>query len=584
MLDSRWKKIKINISIVLLFGIVTTLMTVTFIKLGTIVLNSDGSFHFSRLEELYDNFRSGNMTFIASHTFNNTGVGTFLFYPSILLYPWVILRLVFSPVTAFYVWYGLMLFITMCIAYYSMWLFDKDRIRAVLFGILYAIFPYHVHLGVVHTVVGEFLAYTFIPLFFVGLYYCLINIEKWYLLGIGWVLILYSHIISAYITILCAVIISAIYMIIDPSSIKKVIINLSKNIVLVILLSSFILVPFITDFINAGINSPNSSTFGFLDTLQNIFGISLTNTADSNKSIGILALFTTITGWYFVRGNGTKEKVVYGLGVFFLLCTSTVIPWQLFNNTVVGKILGVIQFPYRLNTYVGFFLMATFSLIVSKFIHSIANKKTKMLLAIGIIVFFIISYYGSLTGLLVKVHTLQGNLLRSNVETTKVIPNDAIIRNSNYNNIFDYSILYGETDYYPKMAFDNLEDRNVSVEINPKINSILLHKVIIDNKGKIETPKATANRIEYNVKVNKKENIDIPVLAYKRTKVMLNGRDVNYTVSPRGTVVVDGSKGNNKISVTYQPSKILYIGMAISAITWIGLVVGIIFSKRKSFN
>lgn len=584
MLDSRWKKIKINISIVLLFGIVTALMTVTFIKLGTIVLNSDGSFHFSRLEELYDNFRSGNMTFIASHTFNNTGVGTFLFYPSILLYPWVILRLVFSPVTAFYVWYGLMLFITMCIAYYSMWLFDKDRIRAVLFGILYAVFPYHVHLGVVHTVVGEFLAYTFIPLFFVGLYYCLTNIEKWYLLGIGWVLILYSHIISAYITILCAVIISAIYMFIDPSSIKKVVINLSKNIVLVILLSSFILVPFITDFINAGINSPNSSAFSFLDTLQNIFGISLTNTADSNKSIGILALFTTMTGWYFVRGNEAKEKVVYGLGVFFLLCTSTVMPWQLFNNTVVGKILGVIQFPYRLNTYVGFFLMVTFSLIVSKFIHSIANKKTKMLVGTGIIVFFIISYYGSLTGLLVKVHTLQGNLLRNNVETAKVIPNDAIIRNSNYNNIFDYSILYGETDYYPKMAFDNLEDRNVSVEINPKINSILLHKVIMGNKGKIETPKVTANRIEYSVKVNKKEKIDVPVLAYKRTKVMLNGRNVNYTVSPRGTVMVDGNKGNNKISVTYQPSKLLYVGIIVATITWLGLFVGLIFSGRKSVN
>ena len=577
MLDSRWKKVKINILIILLFGIVTTLMTVTFIKLGTIVLNSDGSFHFSRLEELYDNFRSGNMTFIASHTFNNTGVGTFLFYPSILLYPWVILRLIFSPVTAFYVWYGLMLFITMCIAYYSMWLFDKDKVRAILFGMLYAIFPYHVHLGVVHTVVGEFLAYTFIPLFFVGLYYCLTNIEKWYLLGIGWVLILYSHIISAYITILCAVIISAIYMFIDPSSIKKVVINLSKNIVLVILLSSFILVPFITDFINVGINSPNSSAFSFLDTLQNIFGISLTNTADSNKSIGILALFTTMTGWYFVRGNEAKEKVVYGLGVFFLLCTSTVMPWQLFNNTVVGKILGVIQFPYRLNTYVGFFLMVTFSLIVSKFIHSIANKKTKMLVGTGIIVFFIISYYGSLTGLLVKVHTLQGNLLRNNVETAKVIPNDAIIRNSNYNNIFDYSILYGETDYYPKMAFDNLEDRNVSVEINPKINSILLHKVIMGNKGKIETPKVTANRIEYSVKVNKKEKIDVPVLAYKRTKVMLNGRNVNYTVSPRGTVMVDGNKGNNKISVTYQPSKLLYVGIIVATITWLGLFVGLIF-------
>lgn len=579
MLDNKWKNIKDNMLIICFFGIITTLLTVVFIKLGTIILNSDGSFHFSRLEELYQDFRNGSMAFIASHTFNSTGVGTFLFYPSILLYPWVILRLIFSPVTAFYIWYGLMLFVTMCIAYYSMWLFDKDRIRAVIFGVVYSIFPYHIHLGVVHTVIGEFLAYTFMPLLFVGLYYCLTNKEKWYLLGISWSLILYSHVISAYMTILCVIIISIIYVLTDPQSIKRTIINLSKNAVLVILLSSFILVPFITDFINAGINSPNSETFGFLDTLQNIVGISLTNTADSNKSIGILALFTVIVGWYFVKDSRTKEKVIYGLGIFFLLCTSTVVPWQLFNNTVVGKILGVIQFPYRLNTYAGLFLMVTFSLIISRFIHSIANKKARVLFNIGIMIFLIISYYGSLTSLFVKIHTSQGNLLKNNTELTAFIPNDAVIKKENYNNIFKYIILYGETDYYPKVAFNKFEN-NVSEEVNPKINSILLHKVIIDGKEKVKTPKVASNCIEYNVKVDKKEKIDVPVLAYKRTTVMLNEKNINYAISSRGTVVVDGNKGNNRISVSYQPSKLLYIGMMVSVITWIGLFIGLIFSKK----
>lgn len=579
MLDNKWKNIKDNMLIICFFGIITTLLTVVFIKLGTIILNSDGSFHFSRLEELYQDFRNGSMAFIASHTFNSTGVGTFLFYPSILLYPWVILRLIFSPVTAFYIWYGLMLFVTMCIAYYSMWLFDKDRIRAIFFGVLYSIFPYHIHLGVVHTVIGEFLAYTFMPLLFVGLYYCLTNKEKWYLLGISWSLILYSHVISAYMTILCVIIISIIYVLTDPQSIKRTIINLSKNAVLVILLSSFILVPFITDFINAGINSPNSETFGFLDTLQNIVGISLTNTADSNKSIGILALFTVMVGWYFVKDSRTKEKVIYGLGIFFLLCTSTVVPWQLFNNTVVGKILGVIQFPYRLNTYAGLFLMVTFSLIISRFIHSIANKKARVLFNIGIMIFLIISYYGSLTSLFVKIHTSQGNLLKNNTELTTFIPNDAVIKKENYNNIFKYIILYGETDYYPKEAFNKFWN-NVSEEVNPKINSILSHKVIVDGKEKVKIPKVASNCIEYNVKVDKKEKIDVPVLAYKRTTVMLNEKNINYAISSRGTVVVDGNKGNNRISVSYQPSKLLYIGMMISVITWIGLFIGLIFSKK----
>ena len=584
MLDSRWKNIKINMLIVLLFCAISALLTIAFIRLGTIVLNSDGSFHFSRLEELYIDFRSGSAAFIASHTFNSTGVGTFLFYPSILLYPWVVLRLVFSPVTAFYVWYGLMLFITMWIAYYSMWLFNKDRIRAVLFGILYSIFPYHVHLGVVHTVIGEFLAYTFIPLFFVGLYYCLTNREKWYLLGIGWSLILYSHVISAYLTLLCSIIISIIYMILDLKSVRKIIINLSKNSILVLLLASFILVPFVTDFINSGIRSPNSDIFGFLDSFQNIFGLSITNTATSNKSVGIFAIFTAVVGCYFVRKSNAKEKVAYGIGVFFLLCTSTIVPWGLFNNTILGKVLGVIQFPYRLNTYVGFFLMVTFSLILSRILHSINNRRAKVLFFSGMILFLVVSYYGSLADVFVQIHTLQGNTLKKNAEPTKIIPNDAIIKNANYNNIFDYSILYGETDYYPKVAFDNLKDNNISAEVNPKINSILSHKTIVNGKEKVMSPKVAANYIEYNVKTNKKENIDIPVLAYKRTKVMLNGKNIDYTISSRGTVMVNGNKGNNKISVSYQPSKLLYIGMVVSVITWMSLFIGLIFSERKNVN
>lgn len=56
MLNSRWKNMKVNILIMLFFGIFSFLLTVVFIKLGTIVLSGDGSFHFSRVEELYNNF------------------------------------------------------------------------------------------------------------------------------------------------------------------------------------------------------------------------------------------------------------------------------------------------------------------------------------------------------------------------------------------------------------------------------------------------------------------------------------------------------------------------------------------------
>lgn len=480
-----------------------------------------------------------------------------------------------------------MLFITMCVAYNSMWLFDKDRVRAIVFGILYTIFPYHIHLGIAHLVVGEFIAYTFIPLFFIGLYYCLVDRKKWYLLGIGWTLILYSHIVSAYITLLGAIAISIIYMIIDVKSIKRVMINLSKNIILVTLLSSFVLIPFVTDFIGASIKAPNGAIFGYVGSFQEILLSSITNTVDSNRSVGIFAIFTIIVGYYSIRKSKVEEKIAYGLGVFILLCTSTIFPWRLFNNTIVGRVLGAIQFPYRLNTYVGFFLMITFSLILSRLIHSISNRNAKILLISGVMIFLMVSYYGSLTDLFVKIHESQGNLLEKNTKLAKKIPNEAIIKNSNYHNIFDYSILYGEIDYYPSVAFNNLQEGNgndITKEVNPKINSILSHRVIIGGKEKVKIPKVASNYIEYNVKVGKKEKIDIPVLAYKRTKVMLNGKNVGYTASSRGTVMVDGEKGNNKISVTYQPSKLLYVGIIVSFITWIGLLIGLIFSKRRNVN
>ena len=58
MLDNKWKNIKDNMLIICFFGIITTLLTVVFIKLGPIIVNSDGSFDFYRLEALYKDFRN----------------------------------------------------------------------------------------------------------------------------------------------------------------------------------------------------------------------------------------------------------------------------------------------------------------------------------------------------------------------------------------------------------------------------------------------------------------------------------------------------------------------------------------------
>lgn len=160
-----------KILVVGLFIGLSILFTITFYINGRLGIDSDGSFHFSRVEEIYRNLKEGSFfTFIATHTFHNSGVGSFLFYPSVFIYPWATLRFIFDPLRAFYVWYGLVMFLTMAIAYYVMFKFSQRRIRAIIFAIFYAISAYHLYLGLKNYVIGEFIAYTFVPLVMYGFY------------------------------------------------------------------------------------------------------------------------------------------------------------------------------------------------------------------------------------------------------------------------------------------------------------------------------------------------------------------------------------------------------------------------------
>ena len=165
-----------DILVVVFLGIVTILSMFTFLSLLRLSIQSDGFFHFSRAEEIYRNLRSGApFTFIATHTFQQTGVGNFLFYPDVFLYPWALLRFVFCPVTAYYVWDSLFVFATFVIGYFCMKDYSKDRLRSVFFAIIYGLGTYHIYLGQCNFVLGEFIAYTFLPIVVLGIYGSTLN-------------------------------------------------------------------------------------------------------------------------------------------------------------------------------------------------------------------------------------------------------------------------------------------------------------------------------------------------------------------------------------------------------------------------
>lgn len=84
------------------FALLSILLIYPFFRLHQISVFSDWAFHASRAEQIYENSKSGHLvTYIATSTFGNVGTGSFLFYPTVFLYPWAVFRLFVSPITAY---------------------------------------------------------------------------------------------------------------------------------------------------------------------------------------------------------------------------------------------------------------------------------------------------------------------------------------------------------------------------------------------------------------------------------------------------------------------------------------------------
>ena len=79
---------KDNIIYLFLFFLMSFVTVLPFLHYGKIFAVSDWSFHASRVEQIYRNLKEGQFfTFIATSTFNHSGVGSFLFYPTVFIYP-----------------------------------------------------------------------------------------------------------------------------------------------------------------------------------------------------------------------------------------------------------------------------------------------------------------------------------------------------------------------------------------------------------------------------------------------------------------------------------------------------------------
>lgn len=561
------KRLQKNIFIIISFVLLSGIFIYALLKSGHYQLMADSSFHLSRANEIYQNLKHGGLfTFIATHCFSQSGVGTFLFYPSVFIYPLALLRFIFNPITSIWLWVGMFLFLTLLISFYSMLSFSKGNYRrSYFFAIIYTIVPYHLYLGIWNGTLGEFIAYTFLPLVFLGLYKILWeNSDKWYILTVGITLVSYSHILSLYISFgLCLALF--ILKLMFSSINKQQFVSLLKAAIVTILLTLWQFIPFITDYLGKYIVAPNEMfqfPYGFNDLVNNSF----LNIANGNGStgIGVCLIVILLAGWIApVVQRNKKELIIYSLGVLILLCSTTFLAWQAFgSNKLVLHTLGNIQMTFRLLPYGSLFLAVTASLVLDSYISNLNLKREGLLLGIFTLL-SIGGYYGSIQYEIQILYNVskRDQLYPANSFKPKAVINcNAVASKQNYNDIFGYQVIFGETDYYNKKAMDHSK-------------SIINNWTYVNGQKQVIKKISGVNKITMKLRGRQGEEADLPIIAYHNTYVVNNGIKVNYTMSKRGTVQLKLHNGINGITIGYKPNICYYVLFVAAIIGWLILVV-----------
>lgn len=241
---------------------------------------------------------------------------------------------------------------------------------ALLASLLYTCCPYRFTNIYARGAVGEFLAMTFFPLVFAGLYHIFIgDRKKWGYLVLGMTGLLQTHILSVTLAgIFCAVF-SVIYL-------KKIIlesrfIELAKATAVSVLMNAGFLIPFL-DFYNNGnlwMDALDLGTYQeYTMNLSGLFGLQLTGDYYM-LTLGIpLAVCAVVSLAYILleQKKGEQEsylRYLFLTGSFLTFMSLSFFPgWKMMAIPALEIVLKKVQFAWRLLGPASFFFAITGSI------------------------------------------------------------------------------------------------------------------------------------------------------------------------------------------------------------------------------
>ncbi|MGX7245262.1 hypothetical protein ACWOC1_10435 [Enterococcus quebecensis] len=478
----------------------------------------------------------------------NFGYGADLFYPSLLLLPFAIFRIVgLSFVPSYYLYQLLISLITAVSSYYFLYSIKNNKKQALLFSCFYTLSTYRLIDQSVRAALGETLAFAFLPLFVLGVYSIFYSDKhRWQLLAVGMSFLIASHLITAFYSFMLLL----LFLLINWKKCKELQIrSLIKAGLLTVGLSAWFLLPYLEQTYQLTFNFARTTlwTSGLNFSLGNLFVNSLANLSapftELKPNIGVFLLFAVIIAGFNYPKLTPKNKRLTLITIFLIVLATNLFPWALFKISILAKI----QFPWRVLLFASFFA----SLLAVNLIEQFRFLSSK-----DVFVFL------SLTSLLTIGFNVN-NLMQSTSQ------NNITVTNKNYSDFYESEIGHGkeylvkDTDFKKYFASPSL---------------------IIDGVPYNDALNQTVNQYEfskYALRIDGTKEVQLPKFYYKGYEVKENQKVIsNYNKA--GLVTVRLDQGVHDITISYKKTTIQKVSSIFSVLlSWIMIFLYLIKWKAK---
>ena len=335
----------------------------------------DGIQHIARAigteQSMKDGVLLGN---VINNFASSFGYSWNLFYGPLSTFGIILFRLLTgSYITGYKFFMGISLFLSGLTMYMLINKVTEKQDVALLAGIFYLSFPYHLTDLYTRNAVGEFVAFIFIPLVFLGLYNLFKTKDKYYYLPIGAIGLILTHNLTTAIVAFFAF----IYVIINFKYLKEHYVQkgLLVSLMFILLCSAFFVIPMLETKLETGYavyeDSVMATKESFISRGLELKQLFVTKEGEYSFEVGIhiiIMLAFSKMVLKVLKDDKNKKEYIFCLfaGLISIFMTTKYFPWKIFPEVV-----SMVQFPWRYMQIGMFFLSivaaVNMSIVIKRF-------------------------------------------------------------------------------------------------------------------------------------------------------------------------------------------------------------------------